>query len=393
MHNQLIKRYGPMAALGAAVCLGIVCLLTDPAYTSLQDFVEYWAAGRASLDGRNPYDRETLYTIERSVSPDLTDAIMMWNPPWTLSITLPFSLLPARSAFAIWVLAQASILLGSAAWLWGYFGGSRQSRWIGCIVAAAFIPTFFVLRMGQITPVVLLGVVGHLAALEKNRDFLAGAMLGLTAIKPHLVFLFVAAALVHACWTQRWRVPLATAAMIACLSLPPWLVAPEVFHHYIQAMADKPPDMLSPTLGALLRLVFGIDQLWLQNVPPVLGLIWLAWFLSRNNCAWDWRVAAGHLLFASVLLTNYGAWPFDLVILLVPVIQASVWAMKATREVRLFAATFLTGFNTLALLLMNVHWAHQYWHVWMTPALLYGYFTVRRESARETRPAQELAHA
>ena len=71
-------------------------LLADPTVWPPDDFVEYWAAGRLNAVGENPYDPSILHQCERLVSPHLTEAIMMWNPPWSLSIAMPFGFLPVH---------------------------------------------------------------------------------------------------------------------------------------------------------------------------------------------------------------------------------------------------------------------------------------------------------
>jgi hypothetical protein len=355
--------------------------LADPANASLQDFVEYWAAGRANLSGENPYDARTIYRYEQSASPELTDAIMMWNPPWTLTIAMPFAVLPARIAFVIWVLLHFLIVVSCADWLWRCYGGDEGSLWLAWLIAILFVPTFFVLRMGQITPVLLLASVGFLWAIRQNRDVWAGVFLSLTAVKPHLLYLFVAAAVIGAVWGRRWQLLLVFFTALAMLTAIPLIFNPHVLSQYHFALTHQPPQMLSPTLGALLRLAFGTEKLWLQYVPVILGFVWLGLHAYKHRPRWSWAEQMPLLILVSLLTTNYGAWPFDLVVLLVPVIQvaARISAASEERDSRvIFAMIVLCSFDVLALMTMNVHWAHQYWHVWMTPMLLLAYVSLRR---------------
>ncbi len=361
--------------IGVAACVVAIVWFAD---ASLQDFVEYWAAGRANLESQNPYDAAIIYAIERSASPELTDAIMMWNPPWTLAIAMPFALLPARIGFVVWVTANVLLIWICADWLWRYYGGNPRRRWTSWLTAAAFVPVFFSLRMGQISPLVLAGVVGFLWAIHQRRDTAAGACLALVAIKPHLAYLFVIAVMLWTLQQRRWRVLIGGAVALSVMTVIPLAFNPQVLQQYHRAMTEQPPQMLSPTLGAVLRLAFGTDKLWLQYVPVVAGLAWFVSYGWRHRGHWHWNEQAPILLFASLLTTNYGAWPFDLVILLVPTIQAAVWVTESRAEWP-FALMLLFAFDALALLTMNVHWAEQYWHVWMTPMLLFGYWTLNRQ--------------
>src|SRR5215471_17236217 len=66
-------------------------LVADREMLKPYDFVQYWSAGRQLLDGRDPYDPDQLVPIQRSMYDGVRKAVMMWNPPWTLPLTLPFA--------------------------------------------------------------------------------------------------------------------------------------------------------------------------------------------------------------------------------------------------------------------------------------------------------------
>src|SRR5437773_620254 len=67
----------------------------------LYDFAEYWAAGHLEARGENPYDPERIHELEQQLGRE-TEAVLMWNPPWTLPLVLPFGVLPARLAHLLW---------------------------------------------------------------------------------------------------------------------------------------------------------------------------------------------------------------------------------------------------------------------------------------------------
>ncbi len=79
-------------------------LLSDPSIWPPDDFVEYWAAGKLTLEGQNPFDKSLLLPLQQSAGRDTKEAIMMWNPPWSLPVVLPLGLLPARAAQLLWLL-------------------------------------------------------------------------------------------------------------------------------------------------------------------------------------------------------------------------------------------------------------------------------------------------
>ena len=78
------------------------------------------------------------------------------------------------------------------------------------------------------------------------------------------------------------------------------------------------------------------------------------------------------MLLVSMLTAAYGAWPFDLVLLLVPVLQVAVSPRSLKLAVLLHAAI-----NGAALILIACR-VEFFWFVWMSPALLLGYLITRR---------------
>lgn len=381
-----------LAAAGAALILCAAHGIADLNTVWLQDYVEYWAAGRLNVHGGNPYDPAALYREELIVSPELNDAIMMWNPPWTLTLAMPLGLMPARLGFVLWLWLNLTTALVCVDWLWGYYGGPPRWRWLAWVVGLSFAPTYFVLHMGQISLLILLGVVGFLYFGKRERWALAGAALALAAVKPHLAYLVGLALLLWAVDRRRWSVLLGGGIALALLTVLPLACNPQVIQQYRYAMAHYPPRFLCPTLGSLLRVGFGLDKLWLQFVPMALGLGWFGvhWWRARRN--WVWAEQVPVLLLASFLTASYGVWQFDLVVLLVPVIQTAV-AVFRSRQARAvgFALTAFLGFDAMALLMMNVKYTDQYWHVWMTPMILYTSWTLRRQIAHE--PAAGLGNA
>ena len=81
-------------------------LLADPTIWPPDDFIEYWAAAKLTLDGRNPYDPNLLLPLQQAAGRKTDEAVMMWNPPWSLAVVLPLGLFPAREAQLLWLLGE-----------------------------------------------------------------------------------------------------------------------------------------------------------------------------------------------------------------------------------------------------------------------------------------------
>ena len=169
-----LRRLFPFAGIAVAGLLlagQVRQLLNDPTIWPPDDFIEYWAAARLTLDGENPYDPAKLLPLQKAAGRDTDEAVMMWNPPWSLAIVLPLGLVSAREAQLLWLLANLAAIGYCGDRLWLMLGGNRENRWIGWATALAFLPTLFALQSGQIGPLLLFGGVlrefrGHAVGVD-----------------------------------------------------------------------------------------------------------------------------------------------------------------------------------------------------------------------------------
>ena len=345
----------------------------------LHDFVEYWAAGRLNLHGENPYDPERIQQLEREAGRS-DDGILMWNPPWTLALVMPLGLLDVRTAHLLWLAMQFAVVAWCADALWRLYGGAAARRGIAWLLAFLFLPTIFSLTAGQIAPLVLLGAVLFLVAMRQGRDFLAGAALVLLAIKPHLAYLFWIALLL---WSIRERrgALLAGGLLAGLLAIAAaWICNPDVLGQYWQTFTSRPPAQYrSPTLGTALRLLLGEGSFRLQFLALIPGLIWLVPYWLRHRASWEWSERLPMLLLVSMLTAAYGAWPFDLVLLLVPVVQVAA----RLRSPVLVAALAYLAIDAVAAVQLACE-VEYFAFLWMTPALLLAYVAFQRRSRLST---------
>jgi hypothetical protein len=363
--------------LGGALALTVVLLvgqflLAPQGLTALPlyDFVEYWAAGRLTLRGENPYDIDRMEQLQREAG-RTDEGILMWNPPWTLPLVLPFGLLDVRTAHLVWLGLHFLALGFCADRLWHLYGGAADYRWVSWALALTFLPCYFALTAGQITPLILLGATLFLHFSERRADVLMGVAAVLVAIKPHISYLFWIALLCWAVRERRWKVLAAGAATGVLLTAIPVAFDPALLQQYWHTFTIQPPAQYrSPTLAHCLRVLIDPDNFRLQFLAMVPGLAWFVpWFYCHRR-RWDWKEQLPLLLLVSVLTTAYGGWPFDLVLLLVPVVQIAVplhGAKQATGRAVALAAHVLVGLVAVVQIALGVEY---FWFIWMCPALL-----------------------
>ena len=387
----------------ALVILGVLLFsqmrgLRDPKVLPPDDFVEYWAAGHLNLEGKNPYDSKLLIPLEEEAGrweaedlrlqgkekhaegePKKREAVMMWNPPWTLSFVMPYGAIHPFDAKVLWLLQNFLLVLISADWLWRIYGGPRHLRWLPPLLALSFVPTLLVLGAGQIGPLILFGITLFLALEKGGYPWLAGSAGVLMAIKPHLVYLFWPTLAVWSLF-RGWKI--VTGGIIAGIlaTLIPLIFNPHVLSDFWQELTQRPPwQWESPTLGTVIRMLEaqgrGIDEsqaFALQFIPGLFGILWLIWYgWSSRKDPWVWRDRLPLLLLVSFFTASYGAWPFDLVILLPAVICVAVHLARdpSPRNLWLGLSAWLL-LNVPALIQNMVYEAYSFWYLWMSPLML-----------------------
>jgi hypothetical protein len=244
------------------------------------------------------------------------------------------------------------------------------------------------LLLGQISGFLLLGVVGFLhfvvsreATPSANRHFyFAGLFAALTAIKPHLLLPFALLLMLETLRGGRtWRVVVAGGVALVAFGLLPLAWNPDVWRQYLEATAaqsagthNTPNEWMHPTLGYWLRTLhpdrpFGLMFLPLAVTVPVVSVYW--WVRRKT---WNWVVELPRVVLISLLTAPYGAWGFDLVLLLVPVVQAAVWVANDSRKWVWLA--FGGGFAAMNLAAMySLRFENSMANGWLTPAVAVGY--------------------
>jgi hypothetical protein len=333
------------------------------------DFVEYWSAARVHARGGDPYDGAQLLPHQREAAgdPSKTEATMLWTPPWTLPLYTPFGYLEPRAAHLAWLTVQVGCVLLSAWLLWRVYAPPAPAAWsrrlvwgsVPFLAAALFAPVWWLVWYGQNTGFVLLGVAGFVYLKSRGRPTTAGGVAALTAIKPHLLALFGLALVLDAATRSGRRALLGGVAVIAVGAGLALLPDPDVFRQFADALRRPRTTETTPlshwqvpTPGYLLREAVAGDRLaadagalfWVQFVPLAVGVVALLPYLWARRRTWDWTVETPRLVFASVLAAPYGAWMFDLTVLLVPVLASLA---RMARSPRLVPVTAVAGMYLL----------------------------------------------
>ena len=319
------------AAIVFAICLATI--ITSFTFHSVprHDFIEYWTAAHALLKRQNPYSLDLMRQLQQPLSQQNDEVLMVVSPPQFLPFVLPLGFVQSYLfARILWLVLSVGALVLGITLLWDLYGGDSDRLWIGLCVSALFFPVWHCLAVAQIGPLLLLGVAGFLWLERQRRPYLAGAALALTTAKPHLVYLIWLVLLFWSITKRDIRI-LAGAMVSILLALTAVLLLdPAAISQYVDLARTGYVWTYVAGAGGLLRSWLGPEKHLLQFVPMLPGLAALAYLWLRHESDWDWRDRMPLLLTISVLTSAYG-WPFDEVVLLVPVLML---AAKCVVEVQ-----------------------------------------------------------
>ncbi len=373
MTLRLIR--GAVVGISLLACVWLAKEATLP----VNDSVEYWSAARLALHRQNPYDTDSLLALERQAGYARKSPLIMWNPPWVLPFFMPLSVFSYRLAQKLWLVLCCACVALSVYLLWKLYGRTRFPSPMACLLIAIFTPLLVVLAIGQVGPLVLLGITGFLWFEQKQRYGLAGMSLFLLALKPHLVFLFWMAVSLWLIKQKHWRMLVHFLGVAGIVCGATILAAPQVFSQYYHFWLHNPVHWNEfPTVSGMLSHLTGSQSAALALIPPTLASLWLLLHWVRFRQRWNWQHELPVLLVVSLVASPY-AWFFDGVILLPALMQ--IIRLLSEKKLWLAPTICYAGMN-LAVVLLIAGGKNLFWYSWVAPMWVVLYFWSRHRASR-----------
>ncbi len=312
------------------------------------DYVQFYVLGSLALEGRWDaiYDPAAHLTeARRRIDPDI--AIYAPYPNYGPQIALafaPLALLPWTSSLLLFLIAM-TLCYATSVWILFRECPALASRRAIVALLAAAAPLYFApLRYGQTSPFALLLWSLALAAMARDRRFLAGLAVGCLAYKPQLG-LVVGIALLA---SKEWRAALGAAtSALGQLAIGALAAGTHAVAHYVAILGSLAvnPDLIVVypsevhSLRGFVRLLVGSHRS--IDLALVVAEVIALWFVVRG-----WRSAAPvrmrmALLATVTVLVSPHFLTYDLLLLTIPLIVLADWALEHRSDPRNAVVTVL----------------------------------------------------
>ncbi|MGQ0533648.1 MAG: glycosyltransferase family 87 protein [Caulobacteraceae bacterium] len=276
------------------------------------DFIAFWSAGRAALDGHADqiHERAILWPYQQAVAPDVR-YYAPWNSPPT------FLLVASAMALAPYPVAAISFLVGTA-----LFFGAVIRRFLPDARALIFPATApaVLYQVGTVQAGMLIAGISGLALywLDK-RPRVAGALVGLLAIKPHLAVMWPLLFVFSGRWHAFFAAAISAAAFVTLAGL---VFGFDSYLRFFDSLAASQrliseQRITTPAYASLYANLLGLGASHAVAISlhalSAAGAVVMACLLFRSG---DRNIAGAALCAATLLVSPY-LFFYDFILLLV----------------------------------------------------------------------------
>jgi alpha-1,2-mannosyltransferase len=417
-------------AIILALCLWGACavdfltpgVFDRAANIKFQDFLSFYVSGELIARGQpaDLYNEPLRHKEMLAIAPPPDVVHESWFPPTAHTplnvhipnlygpqvavLFVPFAHLPFLIAAQIWAALNLVMYFLCIYAVWRHCDKLRAHATTTALAAAASPPLFHFFVRGQLSVLVLVCFTGAFAAVEANRPWLAGIVLGLLIFKPQ----FLVAIPLILLFAQAWKMFLGLLVSAAAqLALARVYFGAAVMHSYFDMLLEAPRWIGDAELQLAPIQMHSLRSFWTLLIPSpavVLGLYFLSSLVVIAIAAAIWKSQLSWALKFSALtlaavLANPHLLVYDLVVLAPAFLLVTNWTLQrenyaATAAVRvlLFLAFVLPLFGPIS------HWTHVQLSVPVFAAvlwLLYGSYNahnmrvaVRSMAVGEEQPAR-----
>jgi hypothetical protein len=312
------------------------------AMLGIDDFSLIWAGPRAFLLGSDPYDPATWReTAMRNGQVQIPFHLVYLYPPWVTIALVPFALVSAPIAVAVWtVIGMTVAVVAMRTLLRAYLPDVDWAHGIVGLLLTISAPAAVTFLTGQWTFFFVAALAAIVLCLRAKRSVAAGLLALTMLVKPPL-FVFGSLGLaMRGLWPRgsdpqsgRRFVLVAVGAGLVTIAVS-WLILPSWWPAWFEHIAVVMVGIEPVTIQTLFFQLFGPNGGWLAP-PAILAMVLVALQFDPRSEAWlpVWL----SLSIAGVVYSN----TYDLLLLLIPIVLAGGALTQGRRALVIVAGAVL----------------------------------------------------
>ena len=341
-----------------------VCFPFYLAHTYSIDFIQYYSGFNLLLNSSNPYDPISLLTEQRTIGSLATEPMMLWAPPWTMILLSPVLSLPTfELSLLLWRVVCVCILIITYH-LFVIDQSNKKIKVFSILLLITNFPLFTSMQVGQVSPLLLLGVVGVLWGVLNTKPLVVGLSLPLLSVKPHIFIIFSSVLLFQIVIKKEFRILFFGCFFFLSLMTITLLVNSQVIQNWIRLItygvtnnvATDTSEWLCGTFVCNIKPL--LDQiLFGKYLVVLLPIVFSVYFLRKYSIFYSLIIS----LPLSLIFSPYG-WCFDSLVLL-PISLIVVNDISLEQRIRIDMLCLFIFINLVAFLMLTQQYPthDQFW--------------------------------
>jgi hypothetical protein len=337
----------------------IAVKIVNPIEYPNSDFFTFWLAGHLAILGQNPYITNIWIGGHNMFGASwIPNATYVYPLPLSLFFA-PFGLLPLYQAFILWNFFTQYMIILSVSLLLMLNPGKLVKKFILPLFAGVIIfrPTLITLVNGQLSGFLLLVIVCMIFLWEHGKWWQGSALLPILALKPNLgvpIIILLSIYLIFQRKTSSIIAEVLSGLALITIGLAQntnWI------SEFLKAGNIKLSQTFgfSPTIWGISALICKYRMNCSVAFGTILGLIFMIaylYFLTRKQSNISPALAVGFAISIMLLLTPY-TWPYDQLLLIVPIIIFTMSLAKAGYRFMPLALIFIV-IDVIAIILLGI---------------------------------------
>lgn len=288
-----INRIKLPVALALVMIVLVILTITNVKYAENNpggaDFVPRWLGVRLLLtEGYSPYSQETTSAIQEFMYGRLAkpgeDQVLFVYPLYSFLVFTPFSMIADYNLVrGLWqTTLQIALILMAIISL-------RLADWRPSIPVLFLLLVFTLLWYHSIRPLingnpsilVALFTASALLAISREKDIVAGILLGLATIKPQVVVLLIPLVLIWALSMKRWRLIGSTLGTLFVFVILSTILVPDWIFQNVRQILAYPGYTPATTPGTIFFEWWPAYGRWLGYLLTVAMSLLIFWYWKK----------------------------------------------------------------------------------------------------------------